>query len=200
MFIAKSKFKGLLKEAYKQGRLNVGMDKNELCYIDGILWHMEIPKECLSNAIKAQIVELTGELPAAGEAFTYKKDGKQCLMLETMQGELWRQYEEKVGIPVKETRLSIRTDSGNKVIFQGEQLHDAWLIPEEFVSCIDPGEMDRDETMRTPKIVENAILYAGNQMAFKHLVHTPKFMGEEKILSAIDGLNMAWSQSDEERI
>lgn len=200
MFIAKSKFKALLKEAFKLGRLSVGMDEEEMCYIDGVLWHIEIPRENLSNTIKAQIVELTGELPAAGEAYTYKKEEKQLLMLETMKENLWQQYQDGEGIFVKKTRISVQTDQGEKIIFQGKLLHDAYLIPGDFIACIDAEEMERDETMKDPKIINNMIIYAGNQMTIRHRIHTPKFQGEQWILNAVDGMDMGWIQCDAERI
>ena len=200
MFIANSKFKALLKEAWKNGRLRIGLDENNMYYIDGMIWHMEVPKEYLSNAIKAQIVELTGELPQAGEAYTCSETEKQELMLDVLIEETWKTYEDAQTDYVEETRVSARTDGGVKKIFQRVGGGGAYMISEAFAKCIDTSSMDEGETMKSPKIIQNQIFFAGNQMAIRHMVHLPTFKGEVDFLKAVSECDLDWIQADEERI
>lgn len=200
MFIANNKFKALLKEACKNGRLRIGLDENNMYYIDGVIWHMEVPKEYLSNAIKAQIVELTGELPQAGEAYTCSQTDKQELPLEALKEGTWEVYEDAKTGYVEETRVSVRTDGGVKKIFQGVGGDGAYMVPEEFTQCISTSSMDDGETMKSPKIISSRVYFAGNQMAIWHMIHLPKFAGEDIFLNTISNCDLDWIQADEERI
>ncbi len=68
MFISTAGFKKLVKLAYNTGGLTVGATDEEYLF-QGNTWVMRIGKDCLPNKEKAAVVELVGELPAAGEVF-----------------------------------------------------------------------------------------------------------------------------------
>lgn len=74
MFISTTGFKKLVKSAYNTGGLTVGASAEEYLF-QGATWVMRIGKEHLPNKEKAAVVELVGELPAAGEVF---KAVKKC--------------------------------------------------------------------------------------------------------------------------
>lgn len=75
MFLNVGILKKLMKEAYKGG-LRVGKNA-ESTYIAGSYWEFEILDKFLAKQIKAQIIELAGELPEVGEMFSATKTGNQ---------------------------------------------------------------------------------------------------------------------------
>lgn len=76
MFITTQGFKKLIKQAYKTRYLHIANDG--LGYtIAGGYWRIWIKHDWIPKKELAAIIELTGELPAAGEAFTASEDGNQ---------------------------------------------------------------------------------------------------------------------------
>lgn len=76
MFITTQGFKKLIKQAYKTRDLHIANDG--LGYaIAGGYWRIWIKHEWIPKKELAAIIELTGELPAEGQAFTACEDGNQ---------------------------------------------------------------------------------------------------------------------------
>ena len=76
MFITTRGFKSLIKEMYTAKKLYIAND-GEGYTISGWYWNIWIAHGWIPKKELAGIIELTGELPAAGEAFTASKDGNQ---------------------------------------------------------------------------------------------------------------------------
>lgn len=76
MIFNKSVFKKLLKEAYKSSGLLVA-NKNGRIVLSGSWWVMTMAQEVFTKEGKAALVELTGQLPEAGECFRCTSAGNQ---------------------------------------------------------------------------------------------------------------------------
>lgn len=76
MIFNKSVFKKLLKEAYKSSGLLVA-NKNGRIVLSGSWWVMTMAEEVFTKEGKAALVELTGQLPEAGECFRCTSGGNQ---------------------------------------------------------------------------------------------------------------------------
>lgn len=76
MFITSTGFKRLIKEAYKGTGLHIGNDGDGY-YISGGYWVIWVRNGMIPKKELASIIELTGELPEAGEAFRANKEGNQ---------------------------------------------------------------------------------------------------------------------------
>ena len=113
MFLNIAKFKKLLKEAYEGKGLRVGRPGANWFCIQGAYWSMEVPVDYMKKEAKAALVELIGDLPAAGQAFTFmKKMETQSTMADTLWTDLWREAE--TGSPAEITRITVTTDGGPK--------------------------------------------------------------------------------------
>lgn len=76
MFITTQGFKKLIKQAYKTGDLHIANDG--LGYtIAGGYWRIWIKHDWIPKKELAAIIELAGELPAEGQAFTVYEEGNQ---------------------------------------------------------------------------------------------------------------------------
>ena len=81
MFLRITPMKKLLKEAYKQNRLLIVHRKEEV-FPEGYLisnrsnWIVWVEEGCMTKEFLAALIELVGELPAAGEFYIDGKDGK----------------------------------------------------------------------------------------------------------------------------
>lgn len=82
MFLNVSNFTKLMKQAYKNGRLDVG-DINDGLFLCSGFWVVWIDGRRVPNKIKAMVMELTGTLPEIGQLFVVSKD------YPTPQGKLW---------------------------------------------------------------------------------------------------------------
>lgn len=82
MFVKATVFKKLIKQAYDARRLLVAGTENEYI-IAGNWWIIRVKKDLFSKKNKAAVIEITGELPGAGEAFRpIKKAGNQYEIAE----------------------------------------------------------------------------------------------------------------------
>ena len=76
MFITTQGFKKLIKQAYKTRDLHIANDGVGYT-IAGGYWRIWIKHDWIPKKELAAIIELTGELPAEGQAFTACEDGNQ---------------------------------------------------------------------------------------------------------------------------
>lgn len=96
MFIKNANFKRLLKDAFKYHELNVGRTENGVFVVESPSWHMEVMEEYMTNEVKDLLVELIGDLPAAGQAMSYRQTQEmpQNMMLDCLYENLWNKIME----------------------------------------------------------------------------------------------------------
>lgn len=201
MFINCTKFKVLLKEAYKYQMLTVGLSEEGMYYIRGRWWHMEVPKEYLKKEIKAAIVALVGDLPEPGEALGYQEYAEpQDTMLDTIKEDLWARYEAAKTNIMEKTRIMMNTDNNTYVLYQMQQAAQKKAIRLAFAQCIDEGKKDEQETMSEPVLHNHGIIWSGNQMAIICAAKAMEWRGEENFLEAVSAYDLAWEQVESERL
>lgn len=136
MFIKTSEFKKLINAAYKSCGLTVGND-GEGIFVAGAFWVIWVKEDKLPNKEKAAIIELTGDLPGAGEVF--KAVTKEANQYELSDNECWRIREaaEKAGVNFHVTKINIEQGFTNCRVMQVEGSNRIALINNIFNILID---------------------------------------------------------------
>ena len=204
MFIKNSKFKKLLKDAYKNHTLNVGRTEEGVFIIESPTWHMEVLEEFLTNEIKAMIVELVGDLPAAGQAFSYRETQEvpQTMMMDCLYENLWGMVQEQDWIEMEQTRIYLQTDNNLYHVLQSKSLSkDNVYMNTGYLAAVDKKACNDGEELHGPIMNKrNKVLWYSDEMALVMMPKIPSFTGEQKLLDVTNGLDMNWQQSETERI
>ena len=136
MFITTQGFKNLIKEMYKAKKLYIAND-GEGYTISGWYWDIWIAHGWIPKKELAAIIELTGELPAAGAAFTASKDGNQY-ELEFLGEKDTMQLAWHCDMELDITPIVLKYDTGQQArVLQRQDNGKIVLINERFVDMID---------------------------------------------------------------
>ena len=195
MMIRLSTFKRLIKQAWKKERLIVGAD-NEEYFIECGYFVIRINKQYMPKGHKAALIELTGDLPEAGEVFKAGKDKdpeqvtefKDIWLLKDIDIAVRDVWETNVYVSHKGTMLRM-LQSGDKNMF----------ITADFVNMIDR-DVDRDvETeVEGPYLVETGdsrrfarVYYKNNICKYMALTRMGTLSREEEdILNTLSVLEL----------
>lgn len=124
MFIKTTVFKRLLKQAYKRDLLQVGHEDNtNIYYIIGGYWAIMVEKRFFTNAAKAALVELIGDLPK-NESIKIYSDGTRQQLIDdstwfTLALREPEEYLEKTNLLVEEEKFGVLSrlfSAGEKLI------------------------------------------------------------------------------------
>lgn len=141
MFVSTKGFKKLIKASYDTDGLTVGASDEEY-FFEGGSWVIRVEKEHLPNKEKAAVIELTGELPAAGEVFKAKKKCPNQYLIPDNQvwniGEQILEAHEKFNI----TKALFETNDYRVRVLQNAQNNLCVPISEVFTSMIDSKAID----------------------------------------------------------
>ena len=143
MFISATNFKKLIKKSWAAEGLTMGATNTEI-FLAGGSWVIRVLKTEIPNKIKDAIVELTGELPAAGEVFTcYKKEATQY---EVAENEYWNigEHFETAKVPLNITRVQYVGGKTMRVL-QHPETKKCVLINDFFLEVIDYGATEEYE-------------------------------------------------------
>lgn len=169
MFINSSAFKKLIKEAYRCGRLIVGAAEKEY-FIEGGSWIIRIHKKAFPKKEKAAVIELTGELPAAGEVFRAAKGAAN--QYEIPENSTWdiRENARKCKEILSVTKALYQTGDHTCRILQHKRTQKCIPVNEQFISALSHDAMQNDEAIPIGPVVmdpDAEILYWFNEtMAF----------------------------------
>lgn len=169
MFITSQGFKKLINEAYKGGRLRIGNDGKGY-YISGAYWVIWIKNGMIPKKELAAIIELTGELPAPGEAFEASKAGNQYELTwrdayAAMENAL--ECEEEMSV----TPLILKYLTGQQArLLQNPLNGTIVLINERFIDMIDNTavEYSKEETQAEGPLISGrmqGVFWKNNVMA-----------------------------------
>lgn len=164
MFINSSAFKKLIKGAYGNGRLIVGATEQEY-FIEGGAWIIRILKKALPKKEKAAVIELTGELPEAGEVFRASKGEPN--QYEIPYNSVWNIRENcmKATEHMTVTKSLYQSDRTFRIIqHQGTQR--CIPVDERFISMLDSSAVRDDERMPAGPLAVSAdskIIYWFNE-------------------------------------
>ncbi|RDU22191.1 hypothetical protein [Anaerosacchariphilus polymeriproducens] len=144
MFFNSTVFKRLVNQAWKGAGLTVGRDQDEI-FLEGGFWVIRIKENKIPNKDKAALIEIVGELPAAGEVFkAIKGTGNQYEIPFNHNWNLeshWKLADTEFGITnviVKQKEIACR-------VLQNMKKGNCVLINEIFMSLIDLSAMNREE-------------------------------------------------------
>lgn len=160
MFFKKAVFKRLLKNAYKGAGLTVGRDKKtdeegeivrDGYYIGGGYWIIWVDTEYITKEAKAAIIELCGELPEPGEAFTaYKESGNQYRIGHEEAYDLPEIYK-KCKTHFRVSKMIYKENGVLQRLLQAEDATNHIIaINEIFMDLIEPDAVDYDNGEREP--------------------------------------------------
>lgn len=185
MFLTHAGFKKLINEAYKLGGgLHLVNDGAGLI-IAGTYWAMwirdgKIPKKALGS-----IIELTGLLPEAGEAFRASKAGNQTEFSDVRPAVLEvAQNAENATVEMHDTEITIETIDGAHRLLQTET-QQIYRVSAAVIKMVDLGAMEKDEGYPIGPILGNykGVYWFNDHMAFMLLP-----IGEETKLPLIEYL------------
>lgn len=164
MFLNKTKFKKMIKEAYNGGGLRVGRIYDGLVISNGT-WISWTREGDIPNWLKAAVMELTGELPEEGDLFQASyTDGIQYQIKENPIYDLPGRFREShfVFTDTKVTREGIR-------FFQNNQDRGIIAVNEKFASLIDLKELQGENPPMGPVSATekgDSLIYKNEESAF----------------------------------
>lgn len=140
MFLDKSILKRLMKQAYKdRNGLRVAMNADSL-YMCGGYWETEIKLAFLTKEIKAQIIELAGELPELGETYSATKEGNQ--MEEGVRRTVEIDNRMNEGMKITDFYMDIH---GRMCRIIQDDVGNTYTINRTYIDIIDNGAIDEDK-------------------------------------------------------
>lgn len=144
MFITTQGFKKLIKQAYKTRDLHIANDG--LGYtIAGGYWRIWIKHDWIPKKELAAIIELTGELPAEGEAFAAYEEGNQYeIKFPTERSAMTLALECKMMLEI--TPLVLRYATGQQArVLQRVDTREITLINDQFTDMITNKAIDHNK-------------------------------------------------------
>ena len=164
MFLNKTKFKKMMKEAYNGGGLRVGRIYDGLVLSSGT-WISWTRDGDIPNWLKGAVMELTGELPKEGDLFQASyTDGIQYQIKENPIYDLPGRFREShfAFTDTKVTREGIR-------FFQNKQNREIIAVNEKFASLIDLKELQGENPPMGPVSATSkgdSLIYKNEESAF----------------------------------
>lgn len=163
MFLNITELKKLLKGAYKGSGLIVGNLENGLVIMNASgTWGLRVEEEFVPNKLKAALIELIGDLPAAEEVYNYQPDSIQAeLNLERFDflGK-WRQAKDYVA----DTPFILRSVWNEFTLFQVHSSMELCAISRVFTDMISTKDLDhKNESLPGRPNFAKGILYWKNE-------------------------------------
>ena len=191
MFTDTAILKRLIKSAYKGSGLHVEHTVDGWLAMSGFWWRLEIDYQQLNKKIKAQLVELIGEIPEPGEGYLYIKDTDPQSEVPgmTFDGlmDKWAKSDRQYEI----TNVILKTSQDNVAILEcGES---KVLIP-EWAADLTKGEVDLDgETLPGPARPHGGyMIWANNKMALGIFIRGTQYAGEKEFVDAVRDVSLLW--------
>lgn len=178
MFIKDTVFKRLLKRAYTTGFI-IGNNDGEV-FINAGSWAISVKEKEIPNKIKASIIELTGEIPAAGEVFSAMKGSANQYEISWERIINIAKNFSEATISLEEPPIILCFSEREYRVYQERDTQKCILIKRE-IDCIRNNlEIENDETLPSvPMMRENekTVYWKNNVMA---LAIATAVLGEEK--------------------
>lgn len=201
MFLKPTIFKKLIKEAWAGGGLTVGCNGKTL-FVEGGYWVINMKMRYVPNNLKASLVELVGELPAAGEVFeSHKGEENQQVMEFTKEWDLEDNLPEdsRAGWP---TVITMNTNKNSSYPSRLVQTIDRriTLISDIFIDLVDNKYIDEDggEDYNIEMMVSEKGVYWTNNMcavmACKRYINnispSPRDKKNKLVINALENLDL----------
>ena len=196
MFIKLSTFKKMCSHAYKETGLSVGLTEKEVYIIASNWWTVAVPKENMYPKHLAAVVELTGQIPEKGEAYTYRKEcSPQAVALCTLDMDmmdLWQKYESTYRFSRVYFKNAGKTDTC--IMQNTSDPRDKFLISMFIYDLIDADTLDDGETYPDMKSQSNSsnIVVRTNRMDFSCMKRPCRYYGEKELMQSIIDVDLLW--------
>ena len=192
MFADTQILKTLIKGAWKGSGLHIEHTKTGWFAVGGLWWQFEIGDQEMDNKIKAQIVELIGDLPEPGEAAVYYKKGDPQIQMpgtiyRNLMGE-WYKREKEYWI----SNVILRTKNDYVAVLEGKE---GYVLVPNWAANLVQGEPDPDEHVQpVAKAAErgNNVIWTSNKIAIEIITCNPDYAGENAFLEGVKGLDLTW--------
>lgn len=139
MFLNTPTVKKLFKRAFNTTGLVVGRPDEELIYIAGSGWQIEMDYEKMPFKQKAQLIELIGNIPEVGQVLEANKDEQQFKFITDIS--LRKRYM-LAKVPVHTSPVVIARSYIDYQLLQEQERNTFLAVNREFISAIDIREID----------------------------------------------------------
>ena len=139
MFLNTPTVKKLFKRAFNSTGLVVSRPNEELIYIAGSGWQIEMDYETMPFKQKAQLIELLGEIPDVGQRIVAHKNDQQY---EFDTGSVLKTAYMAAKIAVYQAPVVIARPYLDYQLFQEQETKEFLAVNRELVSLIDIREID----------------------------------------------------------
>jgi len=209
MFINPKVFKRICKKAWKNQSLHIehiqGEGEASWYMIRSDYWQVEVRSEFMTNVVKANLIEMIGDLPSIGECVLYGKDTDPQMEIEEIffrnMVASTQDYTERY-FP---TKIYMQSTEAMLVVMQEEKKKTKILVNSVFANLIDSMAIDRDKG-ETPPINAMAkesgaeLRWINNVMAVQCYKRAPRYKKEKVLLSFLEKEDMIYTFTDEEEI
>ena len=193
MFTETQILKRLIKNAWKGSGLHVEHTSEGWLAMGGFYWQLEIDYRRINNKVKAQLIELVGELPEPGEAYLYRhKEDPQSEIPGTTFKALMHQWADQKNKEYEITNVLLKTSQDNLAVLQCGD--DKLLIPEWAADLVD-GTLDEDENEcgnGRSHSGDPYIYWANNLMALSVFKRGERYVGEKDFIDAVRDVDLCW--------
>ena len=200
MFVDVKVLNRLIKTAYKSGGLHIEHTESGWITISGFYWEVEVGDEELLNKVKAQLVELIGEIPGPGQAYFFVKGSDpQAEIPGCYYRNRMAEYD-KLEHSYEVSNVLLKTAQGNVSILQSNTASKI-MIPEWGTDLIDPDATESDEALPEPGATNESVPYViwrNNYMALMLMKRTPKYSGEREFMDSTVESDFCWEFKVEE--
>ncbi len=140
MFLNTPLVKKLFKRAFNSTGLEVARPEEETIYIGGSQWRIEMNYDLMPFKQKAALIELLGDIPAAGSAVTADKEGVQYTYIGSIPSLRNGYMAAKTG--VKKTPVVIVRPYADYQLLREQEQQSFMAVKREFLQLIDSREID----------------------------------------------------------
>lgn len=193
MFTDTQILKRLIKSAWKGSGLHVEHTESGWLAMSGFWWRLEVDYQQLNNKIKAQLIELIGEIPGEGEGYLYfKNQDPQSEIAGTTYMNLMEIFT-RCKKTYEISNVILKTSQDNVAVLESAQ--DKLLIP-EWAADLTQGEVDLDgESLPGPAKSDehqSYVIWANNKMALGIFKRGTQYAGERDFLDAVSDCSLLW--------
>lgn len=197
MFVDNKKFRRQFKIAYDGTGVQV-MNDGERLYIAAPDWALEVELDDVPNAMKAAIIEMCGEIPDRGLAFTARAG--ECNQ-ETIVYSVWtpsREYTECSARKVDKTPISYRLHHCPEWrILQTCDTGECILADAELLSMISEKAIDEDKESfpQYPELCGDVLIWQNCMGALAIRAQAAVYMTkEEEVMNALQKVRLSSEQ------
>lgn len=193
MFTETQILKRIIKSAWKGSGLHVEHTAHDWLALSGFWWRLEVDYQQLNNKVKAQLIELIGEIPERGEGYLYfKNTDPQSEMPGTTYQNLLEKWT-RCNAQYEITNVLLKTSQDNLAVLQ---CGDSKILIPEWAADLTRGETDDDGENEPGNgrsmNGESYVIWANNKMALAIFKRGEQYAGEREFIDAVSEVDLCW--------